>query len=122
MGFKNKFKYPKSSELIRDKTSAIKLPLHKSAILHSQIASKVNNLPIFNRVKTGEADSAILNEFDTMIPESAITQGHNTPGLKTQVIFKSMSLLNSGINAQSGATMISPKGSLSLKKSMPNQS
>lgn len=79
-------------------------------------------MPILNRIKTGEADSAILNEFDTMIQESAITQAHNIQGTKTQVVFKSMSLLNSGINAQSGATMISPKGSLNLKKSMQNQS
>jgi len=117
IGFKNKFKYPKSSELIREKSPGIKLPMHKSAVLNSQIMSKVNLSPGVNRVKTGEIDSAILHEFDTQLPESNITEG-----FKTLVVFKSMSLLNSGINAQSGALMISPKGSLTLKKSMQNQS
>lgn len=114
IGFKNKFKYPKSSELIREKSPVVKIPMHKSAVLNSQTMSKVNLLPAVNKVKTGEIESAILNEFDTQPAESAISEG-----FKSQLVFKSMSLLNSGINAQSGALMITPKGILPMKKAMP---
>jgi hypothetical protein len=103
--------------MLRDRPED-KLPLCKSAVLNSDNVLKVNKLPHRStRIKTGEADSAILNEF-----ENQFTENNMTEGPKIQVIFKSMSLLNSGVNAQSGALMISPKGSLSLKKTIANKS
>jgi hypothetical protein len=116
---KNKFKYPKSTELLRENAADDKLLFSKSAVLNSENLLKVNNLAHKStKTKTGEADSDILNEFDNQFPES-----HMTEGPKIQVMFKSMSLLNSGVNAQSSALMINPKGSLSLKKTtIANQS